>query len=100
VDGNRDRRRPCPRGRENYSRLDIEVVVVLHRQVRHPAVTDGRCRAADHDRGLAVRRLELLARFELISSGIRFRPLTVTESIFFVIQLSSGQIPIVRSRWT
>jgi hypothetical protein len=46
----------------------VEVVVVVARdgEVPHPAVMCGRDRPAYDDRGLAVRRLEVHARFEVI----------------------------------
>src|SRR6202453_1536172 len=48
-------------------REDIEVVVVVagDGEVPHPAVVEGRDRAADHHGRLAVRRLEMHARFEV-----------------------------------
>ena len=49
-----------------YTSLDVEVVVVVagDGQVPHPAVVDGQCRAADHDRGLPVGGLEVGAGLE------------------------------------
>lgn len=46
--------------------IDIEVVVVLDRQVPHPAVMVGWSQASDIDRRLGVRSPEMLARFEVI----------------------------------
>ena len=52
--------RDCARRREDGGWLDIEIMVVLHRQVPHPPVMRARDRAADHCRDLAVGRLEAL----------------------------------------
>jgi hypothetical protein len=51
------------------SDVHIEVVVIVagDGEVPHPAVVVGRDRASHYDRCLAVRGLELLARFELFS---------------------------------
>jgi hypothetical protein len=45
--------------------VEVVVVVAGDGEVPHPAVMLGRDRPADDDRGLAVRRLEVHARFEL-----------------------------------
>ena len=51
----------------SISRYDVEVVVVVagDGEVPHPAVVDGWDRPAHDDCGLAVRRLEVHARFEV-----------------------------------
>jgi hypothetical protein len=48
--------------------MDVEVVVVVagDREVPHPAAVDGRDRSADHHGRLAVRGLEMHARFEVL----------------------------------
>ena len=46
--------------------VEVVVVVAGDCQVPHPAVMHGRGRASHHHRGLAVRRLKALTRFEVI----------------------------------
>jgi hypothetical protein len=46
--------------------VEVVVVVAGDGEVPHPAVVSGRDRASDYDRCLAVRRLEVPARFEVL----------------------------------
>jgi hypothetical protein len=67
MDKDRYPRRPGASGGKDGGGLDIEVVVVVagDGEVPHPAVVDGRDRTSDYDGCLAVRRLEMHARFEV-----------------------------------
>jgi hypothetical protein len=77
-----------------YTSLDVEVVVVVagDGEVPHPAVMDGRCRAADDDGGLAVGGLEMCAGLE-VTGGYRFRNAPYSykyRSIIVTISARSG----------
>jgi hypothetical protein len=66
--------------------VEVVVVVAGDGEVPHPPVVDGRDRAADHHGRLAVWRLEMHARFEVICRNpavVRIRvPEQVTELVW------------------
>jgi hypothetical protein len=61
----------------------VEVVVVVARdgQVPHPPVMDGRGRSADDYSALAVRGLEMIARFEVICRNPAVVRIRVPEQV-------------------